>query len=167
VCHRLGQRAGGKRGPLTGPNPTDRGKSESKVHLITDRNGLPLSLGISGAIYDALNRPERTFPSWPGKSVPGSKEPLRRVVDPEKIEDNRKKSIKECKKVWGDYAGSGLECVEYPFASTKEGSTKGDNRFSIRLIDGKDNRKGGERLNEMYTLNRVLNDDPFYVKITN
>jgi hypothetical protein len=41
------------------------------------------------------------------------------------------------------------------------------NRFSIRLIDGKDNRKGGERLNEMYTLNRVLNDDPFYVKITN
>ncbi|MDN0198190.1 hypothetical protein [Streptomyces sp. S.PNR 29] len=31
----------------------------------------------------------------------------------------------------------------------------------------KDNRKGGERLNEMYTLNRVLDDDPFYVKITN
>jgi hypothetical protein len=118
-------------------------------------------------IYDALNRPERTFPSWPGKSVPGSKEPLRRVVDPKKIEDNRKKSIKECKKVWGDYAGSGLECDEYPFASTKEGSTKGDNRFSVRLIDGKDNRKGGERLNEMYTLNRVLDGDPFYVKITN
>ncbi|MEU6683706.1 NucA/NucB deoxyribonuclease domain-containing protein [Streptomyces sp. NPDC046832] len=118
-------------------------------------------------IYDALNRPERTFPSWPGKSVPGSKEPLRRVVDPKKIEDNRKTSIKECKKVWGDYAGSGLECDEYPFASTKEGSTKGDNRFSVRLIDGKDNRKGGERLNEMYTLNRVLDGDPFYLKITN
>ncbi|NNJ03431.1 IS5 family transposase [Streptomyces sp. PKU-MA01144] len=39
----------GKRGPLTGPNPTDRGKLGSKIHLITDRNGLPLSLGISGA----------------------------------------------------------------------------------------------------------------------
>ncbi|MFJ7414695.1 IS5 family transposase [Streptomyces sp. NPDC098077] len=38
-----------KRGPLTGPNPTDRGKLGSKIHLITDRNGLPLSLGISGA----------------------------------------------------------------------------------------------------------------------
>ncbi|OSY49042.1 Transposase DDE domain protein [Streptomyces fradiae ATCC 10745 = DSM 40063] len=36
-------------GPLTGPNPTDRGKLGSKTHLITDRNGLPLSLGISGA----------------------------------------------------------------------------------------------------------------------
>lgn len=49
VRYRLGQLAGRKRGPLTGPNPTDRGKLGSKIHLITDRNGLPLSLGISGA----------------------------------------------------------------------------------------------------------------------
>jgi hypothetical protein len=67
----------------------------------------------------------------------------------------------------GDYTGSGLECDEYPFASTEEGSTKGDNRFSVRLIDGPDNRKGGEYINAVYTLNRVLNGDPFYVKITN
>lgn len=52
---RFGQRPGGKRGPLTGPNPTDRGKSGSKIHLITDRNGVPLSLGISGAnMHDSL-----------------------------------------------------------------------------------------------------------------
>lgn len=36
-----------QKGPLTGPNPTARGKLGSKIHLITDRNGLPLSLGIS------------------------------------------------------------------------------------------------------------------------
>ncbi|MFE6456622.1 IS5 family transposase [Streptomyces cinereoruber] len=43
------------KGPLTGLNPTDRGKLGSKVHLITDRNGLPLSLGISGAnMHDSL-----------------------------------------------------------------------------------------------------------------
>ncbi|GHE74669.1 hypothetical protein GCM10018771_65900 [Streptomyces cellulosae] len=42
VRDRFGQRPGGKRGPLTGPNPTDRGKSGSKIHLITDRNGVPL-----------------------------------------------------------------------------------------------------------------------------
>jgi Transposase DDE domain len=30
-------------------NPTDRGKLGSKIHLVTDQNGLPLSLGISGA----------------------------------------------------------------------------------------------------------------------
>ncbi|WP_343243738.1 NucA/NucB deoxyribonuclease domain-containing protein [Streptomyces sp. SID13726] len=118
-------------------------------------------------IYDALNRPERTFPSWPGKTVPGAKEPLHRLVDQSKIDKNRQKSIGECKKVWGDYSGSGLQCDEYPFASTQEGSTKGDNRFSVRLIDGTDNRKGGERLAEMYTLNRILDGDPFYMKITN
>ncbi|MDT0382431.1 IS5 family transposase [Streptomyces sp. DSM 42041] len=38
-----------KGGHLTGPNPVDRGKKGSKIHLITDRTGLPLSVGISGA----------------------------------------------------------------------------------------------------------------------
>ncbi|MCE0448026.1 IS5 family transposase [Streptomyces tricolor] len=39
----------------TGPNPTDRGKPGSKIHLITDRNGLPLPLGVSGAnMHDSL-----------------------------------------------------------------------------------------------------------------
>ncbi|WP_093618499.1 IS5 family transposase [Streptomyces indicus] len=38
-----------KGGPLTGPNPTDRGKLGSKIHVICDRNGLPISVGISGA----------------------------------------------------------------------------------------------------------------------
>lgn len=49
MCDRLRKRPGHKRGPLTGPNPTDRGKLGSKIHLLTDRNGLPLSLRISGA----------------------------------------------------------------------------------------------------------------------
>lgn len=38
-----------KRGDLTGPNPVDRGKKGSKIHLITERTGLPLSIGISAA----------------------------------------------------------------------------------------------------------------------
>ncbi|MFI1537647.1 NucA/NucB deoxyribonuclease domain-containing protein [Streptomyces anandii] len=117
-------------------------------------------------IYDALERPERTFPSFAGKTVPGEKEPLHRMIDKDKQAANRAKSISECKKVWGDYSGTGLECDEYPFASTKEGSTKGDNRFSVRLITGTDNRAGGNRLDAMYTLNRVLDGDAFYMKIT-
>ncbi|MGM1078952.1 hypothetical protein ACS0VI_22345 [Streptomyces sp. H28] len=43
---------------------------------------------------------------------------------------------------------------------------KWDNRFSVRRIDGKDNLKGGERLAAMYTLNRILDGDAFYMKIT-
>ncbi|MFI6335251.1 IS5 family transposase [Streptomyces sp. NPDC050535] len=37
------------KGQLTGPNPTDRGKKGSNIHLIVDRSGLPLSIGISAA----------------------------------------------------------------------------------------------------------------------
>ncbi|MGW1365472.1 IS5 family transposase [Streptomyces chartreusis] len=37
------------KGDLTGSNPVDRGKYGSKIHLITERTGLPLSIGISGA----------------------------------------------------------------------------------------------------------------------
>lgn len=46
---RLRQRPGPQRGQLTGPNPTDRGKKGSKIHLIVDRRRLPLSIGISAA----------------------------------------------------------------------------------------------------------------------
>ncbi|WTT40445.1 IS5 family transposase [Kitasatospora sp. NBC_00085] len=43
-----------KRGSLTGPNPVDRGKYGSKIHLLTERTGLPLSLAISGAnVHDS------------------------------------------------------------------------------------------------------------------
>ncbi|TQF07757.1 IS5 family transposase [Kitasatospora acidiphila] len=38
-----------KRGSLTGPNPVDRGRYGSKIHMVTERTGLPLSIGISGA----------------------------------------------------------------------------------------------------------------------
>ena len=38
----LGQRAGKKRGPHTGPNPVDRGKNGCKRHIITDPDGTPL-----------------------------------------------------------------------------------------------------------------------------
>jgi transposase len=34
---------------LTGPNPTDRGKSGSKIHVLADANGLPLVVGVTAA----------------------------------------------------------------------------------------------------------------------
>ncbi len=52
---RLRQRAGRQRGELTGPNPVDRGKNGSKIHLITERTGLPLTVAISAAnVHDSL-----------------------------------------------------------------------------------------------------------------
>ncbi|MFD0381055.1 NucA/NucB deoxyribonuclease domain-containing protein [Streptomyces sp. NPDC127112] len=59
-----------------------------------------------------------------------------------------------------------MQCDGYPFASMKEGANAPGNRFSARLIQGTDNETGGRRLNEMFTLNRTIDGDLFYVKIT-
>ncbi|MFI9163249.1 NucA/NucB deoxyribonuclease domain-containing protein [Kitasatospora aureofaciens] len=117
-------------------------------------------------ISDAQNNPERTFPSFTAKTIPGAKEPLHRLVNREEQKKNREAAIKTCEDIWGDYSKSGLECDEYPFASTKEGANKGDRRYSARLIDGDDNGKGGNMIGEVYSVNRLLNGDAFYVKIT-
>jgi hypothetical protein len=45
----LAQRARQTGGELTGPNPTDRGKPGSKYHLLVDRGGIPLAVGLSAA----------------------------------------------------------------------------------------------------------------------
>ena len=50
-----GQRAREKRGALTGPNPVDRGKASSKLHVLTDAVGLPLAVAVSAAnTHDSL-----------------------------------------------------------------------------------------------------------------
>jgi len=55
VRDRFDQPAGGQRGDLTGPNPVDRGKNGSKIHMITERTGLPISVAISAAnVHDSL-----------------------------------------------------------------------------------------------------------------
>ncbi|MEU1289954.1 IS5 family transposase [Kitasatospora sp. NPDC005856] len=42
------------KGDLMGPNPVDLSKFGSKIHLLAERTGLPLSLAISGAnLYDS------------------------------------------------------------------------------------------------------------------
>ncbi|WP_327367535.1 IS5 family transposase [Streptomyces sp. NBC_01217] len=38
-----------KRGSLTGPNPVDRGKKGSKLHVLSEAQGLPLAVAVSGA----------------------------------------------------------------------------------------------------------------------
>ncbi|MDO0929639.1 IS5 family transposase [Streptomyces sp. TG1A-8] len=47
-----------RKGDPTGPNPVDRGKEESKIHLITERTGLHLPVGISGANLHDSQAPE-------------------------------------------------------------------------------------------------------------
>jgi transposase len=48
-CCRFGIGSGGFWGAKTGPNPTDRRKLGSKHHLITDANGIPFAVKLTGA----------------------------------------------------------------------------------------------------------------------
>ncbi|MFF2851038.1 transposase [Streptomyces sp. NPDC058001] len=34
---------------MTGPNPVDRGKKGSKLHVLSDAQGIPLAVAVSGA----------------------------------------------------------------------------------------------------------------------
>ncbi|WP_394298082.1 transposase [Streptomyces griseus] len=46
---------GQKGGTLTGPNPVDRGKKGSKLHVLSEAQGIPLAVAVSGAnTHDSL-----------------------------------------------------------------------------------------------------------------
>ncbi|MER6688803.1 IS5 family transposase [Streptomyces minutiscleroticus] len=68
------------KGDLTGPNPVDRGKKGSKIHLITERTGPPLSVGISGAnVHDsqALEPLVRGIPPVRSRRGPRRRKPAK------------------------------------------------------------------------------------------
>ncbi|MFH8739402.1 IS5 family transposase [Streptomyces sp. NPDC017964] len=86
----LGEHASPQKGDLTGPNPVDRGKYGSKIHLITERTGLPLSVGISGAnLHDsqALEPLVRGIPPIRSRRGPRLRRPAKLHAD--KAYDNR------------------------------------------------------------------------------
>ncbi|MFF2478729.1 IS5 family transposase [Streptomyces sp. NPDC058066] len=72
------------KGDLTGPNPVDRGKFGSKIHLIAERTGLPLSVGISGAnLHDsqALEPLVRGIPPIRSRRGPRRRRPAKLHAD--------------------------------------------------------------------------------------
>lgn len=115
---------------------------------------------------DALHHPERTFPSFTGKNVPGENRPLHRLINPDQQNANNTAAIKTCVDVWGVYDGNLLNCDEFPFASTYEGAAAGDNNYSARLIDASDNQTAGRKLLSLYNSDRLFDNDEFYVQVT-
>nr|BEK71219.1 hypothetical protein KPHV_84460 [Kitasatospora purpeofusca] len=116
-------------------------------------------------IKDAVSSPERTFPSWVGKSVPGEKEPLHRRIDEKDKDENRKVAIKACEEVWGDCSGSGLECDEYPFAHHLRGRRQGQR--ALLRAPRRRHRQRQERQHAQGRRHRepALDNDPFDVRI--
>jgi hypothetical protein len=136
VRDRLRQRAGGKRGPLTGPNPTDRGKLGSKIHLITDRNGLPLSLGISGAnMHDSqgLEPLVRGIPPIRSRRGPRRRRPGKLHADKGYDYDHLRRWLRE-RGIRHRIARKGIEskgpCPGWPAAADSTAATSGSRNTS-------------------------------------
>jgi transposase len=67
-------------GEQTGPNPTDRAKSGSKHHLVTDAQGIPLAATVTGAnVPDVTEAPHvlTSIPPVGGKQGPKRQKPKR------------------------------------------------------------------------------------------
>lgn len=75
---RRGLRSHQKEKSLTGPNPVDRGKKGSKLHVLSDAQGIPLAVAGSGAnMHDslALKPLIRGIPAVRSRRGPGGADP--------------------------------------------------------------------------------------------
>ncbi|MGW1881573.1 hypothetical protein [Streptomyces sp. NPDC001970] len=133
---------------------------------------------VAEHIRTAFTKPLDTKPYMSAKKVPGQvpKEPLHRLVQQTRKDDNRKAAVKQCKRYWGDnYSWGGTrECDEFPFA-TYEGAAQADHdpdakkfNFSVLPVAKADNGAAGSLLLGFYAKNRLVDglQDGFLVKIT-
>ncbi|MGI5328470.1 IS5 family transposase [Actinomadura nitritigenes] len=73
-----------KRGTLTGPNPVDRGKKGSKLHVLSDAAGLPLVVAVSAAnVHDsqALKPLLMALPAIRSRRGPRRRRPVKMRAD--------------------------------------------------------------------------------------
>ena len=69
---------------MTGPNPVDRGKTGSKIHVLSDRAGLPLSVAVSAANTNdaaALKPLVRAIPPIKSRRGPRRRKPAKLHAD--------------------------------------------------------------------------------------
>jgi surface antigen len=113
--------------------------------------------------WAALNHPNSTYPLTGNKQIPDM---FTRLAD-EKLADSGRNAvaIPLCETVWGDnYAkgyGRPLQCDEFPYASTYQGSPLANGnpdgrRISVCPIDGPDNESAGLALKAFYQQQRIF-----------
>ena len=80
----FGERTGPRGGGKTGPNPTDRGKSGTKRHVVVDRRGIPLAICQSAAnVHDSkmLEETVDAIPALKGRRGRPRKRPAKLHAD--------------------------------------------------------------------------------------
>ena len=78
------RRCGEKGGTLTGPSPVDRGKPGSKLHVLSEAQGIPLAVGVSAAnVHDshALQPLVKAIPAIRSRRGPRRRRPGRLRAD--------------------------------------------------------------------------------------
>jgi len=79
-----------------GPNPTDRGKRGTKRHPAVDRQGLPLTAGLTGA-----ERPDATVCAAVVASIPPVRGPRGRPRQrPDKVHADKGYDARHCRRRW-------------------------------------------------------------------
>jgi hypothetical protein len=125
-------------------------------------------------VWKAQNQPDLTLPvSGVPKKIPGSRkaaQPLSRMVNEADKKANNTKSAGVCRKYWGKgYSkGNTMQCDEYPFQSTYQGSSSGgaySSHFSVDVISTAHNKVGGQHLLAFYYDQRIIDHDQFYVDV--
>ncbi|MFI9235311.1 NucA/NucB deoxyribonuclease domain-containing protein [Streptomyces sp. NPDC053079] len=129
---------------------------------------------VADHIYDAQTKPASTWPTKPGKVIPGSiasGKTLSRLYEKwdaaaaSQRQKNETAKNNACAPI-RPTPSDGLDCDEYPFGSTWEGAGVGDNNFSVRYLDSGQNRSAGGSLAAWYAADRILHRDKFYVAIS-
>ncbi|MEV5321712.1 NucA/NucB deoxyribonuclease domain-containing protein [Streptomyces sp. NPDC052687] len=131
--------------------------------------------GVANHIYDALYKPQTTYPTKPGKVIPGdiwngNWRPLHRnwanydAAAAEVARKNLNAKNAACRGL--SRPDDTYQCDEFPFASTKEGAGAGDGNFSVRYVPGTENSKAGSELADWYGSDRILHSNAYgiYVK---
>ncbi|MFJ8387680.1 NucA/NucB deoxyribonuclease domain-containing protein [Streptomyces sp. NPDC094438] len=62
---------------------------------------------------------------------------------------------------------AGKSCDEYPFASTHQGASVNPKDFSCHMVPATQNTGEGRARKGWYNANRILENDPFWVNVTN
>lgn len=103
-----------------------------------------------------------TLNHWGRYTGAATDKPLTRLVDETQAEKNRRVACAAAPSP----RPTGMDCDEYPFAATYQGAAlEGRGDFHWELIDSSDNRAEGAYRKQWYWENRVIDKDPFWVKI--
>jgi hypothetical protein len=139
---------------------------------------------VAQHIDDARTNPSTTMPLQAGKDLAGAtpSDPIRRLAGAKgenertRYNDNRRTVRNYCRSaaMQNIKPGSGgpYDCDEYAFASTYEGAarfkydgTRYQRHFSVRWVDRRVNQEAGRRLGRWYDVDRILDNEEFYIPI--